>query len=229
MDLDDLEQFALREVDEDRAAGEWDDTPAATQEAPYGLPALALDTDGRIIAPGTGEVLDEAAAADALAETLRTYARAKVQADACYLTMQDARDDCIAVAELALAGDVTYQARKAELENARDTMATIQASLDGLFAGRDGRHPVKVDMGDVMVSWGKARETVTLAHPASWYATRDAFYSLAERFQRHGYADEPEDASALAGEVIAWLSPTTKTGELPGASITVRAGKGGAM
>lgn len=193
------------------------------------LPALALTDDGRIVNPTSGEVLDETAAAAALAETLRTYARAKVQADACYLTMQDARDQCIAAAEYALAGDVTYQARKAELENARDTMAAIQATLDGLFAGRDGRHPVKVDMGDVMVSWGVARSTTTLAKPASWYATEVACQELADRLRKYWDVDlTHQSALALAVFVRDWLAPTTKVGDLPPASVTVRAGKGGA-
>ena len=186
---------------------------------------LALTEDGQILNADTGELLSEEAAADALADTLRTYARAKVQADACYLTMQDARDGCIAAAELALAGDVTYQARKVELENARDTMAAIQATLNGLFAARDGRHPVKVDRGDVMVSWGKARETVTLAHPASWYAGPDARRELQRILM--SMMDATDAAIMLNAIVDDWLAPSTKTGELPAASITVRAGKGG--
>lgn len=190
------------------------------------LPALALTDDGRILAPDTGEVLDEAAAADALAETLRTYARAKVEADALAMRMQDAEDAAIA----RLWGeDSDYHDCKVRRDMAITHMAAIQASLDGLFAGRDGRQPVKIDMGDVMVTWGKARETVTLAHPASWYATEDARQELVAVLYRLrcGEMASPNNGD-LADAIIAWLAPTTKTGELPPASVTVRAGKGGA-
>lgn len=188
------------------------------------LPALALTDDGRITNRATGEVLDETAAADALAETLRTYARAKVEADALAMRLRDMEADALA----DVRANFYYQSAAAQCADARNTMAAIQASLDGLFAGRDGRHPVKVDMGDVMVSWGKARETVTLAHPASWYATETACQELALRLrERWDVSLGHHEALALAVFVRAWLAPTTKTSDLPGASITVRAGKGG--
>lgn len=185
------------------------------------LPALALTDDGRITNRATGEVLDETAAADALAETLRTYARAKVEADALAMRLRDMEADALA----DVRADFYYQSAAAQCADARNTMAAIQASLDGLFAGRDGRHPVKVDMGDVMVSWGKARETVTLAHPASWYATPAAVKELAALVAREWGGCG--DGLGMAQMMIAWLAPTTKTGELPSASVTVRAGKGG--
>lgn len=187
------------------------------------LPALALTDDGRIINPTSGEVLDETAAADALAETLRTYARAKVEADALAMRLRDMEADALA----DVRADLYYQSADAQCADARNTMAAIQASLDGLFAGRDGRQPVKIDMGDVMVTWGKARETVTLAHPASWYATEVACQDLAKLLRRYWDVDlTHQSALALAVFVRDWLNPTTKSGELPGASITVRAGKG---
>lgn len=194
------------------------------------LPTLALTDDGRITNPTTGELLDETAAADALAETLRTYARAKVEDDALTMRIVDRRNEMIIqVVDGVLDTDPTHQAERRKRDEARNTMLAIQASLDGLFAGRDGSHPVRVDMGDVMVSWGKARETVTLAHPASWYATEVACQDLAKRLRNYWDADlSHEMAMSLAVFVRDWLAPTTKTGELPGASITVRAGKGGA-
>lgn len=183
------------------------------------LPALTL-VDGRVMAADTGEVLDVEdpdVATQLFGETLDTFARARVEADALAMQLEDIEAMALSTAR---ATD-KYKQIAARRQAARDTMARIEATLGGMFGERDTK--VSIDTGRVLVTWGKPRETWSLAKPASWYGTEVACQDLARRLRDRWDASlGHHEALLLAVLVRDWLAPTAKVSEPGAPSITVR-------
>lgn len=188
------------------------------------LPALTLTPDGRVVDADTGAIVsidDPAALPATITDALDNYARAKVEADALAMRLQDRRDAMIHdMVDAYLAHDPDNLADQAKLYAARQTIAETEAALDAYFANRTDK--VSLDTGRVLVTWGSPRTTVTLAHPPSWYASEEARRELSRRFGAKtsvpGWG-----AEMLADTVIDWLSPTAKTSDAPAVKLTVRA------
>jgi len=188
------------------------------------LPTLTL-VGGRVMAAETGEVLDvedPEVATELFGETLETFARARIEADALQMQLEDIEAMALSTARAT----EKYKQITARHQVARDTMARIEATLDGMFGERDAK--VSIDTGRVLVTWGKPRETWSLAKPASWYATGKARYGLQQLLA--GYLNAEGDEPfivATANAVLNWLAPTAKVSEPGAPSITVRANGAG--
>lgn len=188
------------------------------------VPALTL-VSGRVMAAETGELVDvedPAVATELFGETLDTYARAEVEATALGMQIEDMERAWLA----KLREGVDYQLLAERRQDARNTMARIEATLGGLFGERDSK--VSIDTGRVLVTWSKPRETWSLAKPASWYGTEVACQDLARRLRERWDASlDYHEALGLAVLVRDWLAPTAKVSEPGGPNITVRANGGG--
>lgn len=188
------------------------------------LPTLTL-VEGRVMAAETGELVDvedPAVATELFGETLDTYARARVEADALGMQIEDMERAWLA----KLREGVDYQLLAERRQEARNTMARIEATLGGLFGERDSK--VSIDTGRVLVTWSKPRETWSLAKPASWYGTEVACQDLAKKLRNYWELSlSHEQALRLAVLVRDWLAPTAKVGEPGAPNITVRANGGG--
>jgi len=181
------------------------------------LAALMTTDDGQVVDPATGEIVAwDQVGRDLLGETLRTYARAKMRMDVLRLDLDER------VTELTGA-DPTCARLVAEMDQAQTVVADIEATLASLFLDR--RDKVSLDIAGVAgVTWPKARQTWTLARPASWYAGDRARHELSNLVnttwgETGGYA--PTTIGLLVHRVLQWLAPTSKTGELPAPTIRV--------
>lgn len=198
--------------------------PAADIEAM--LPVLNVEPDGRVVDLTTGEALDiddKAAIKRVCGAVLEAYARATNRAEALRLAIEAKREPLIKAAmdavEAELANDWDYQAQRVDLANATAERDFILDGLNGALTDRTGDEAISLDTGSALVTWGKARETWTLAHPPSWYATPESRRSLAKLIAR----SLPHDAEFLADRIIEdWLEPTAKRGDLPPVRVTLR-------
>ncbi|MCE7937885.1 MAG: hypothetical protein DYG90_04660 [Chloroflexi bacterium CFX6] len=181
---------------------------------------LAL-TNGKLVDTATGAVVrddDPATIPGGIVTALDTYARARVEADALALRLDDLRQPHLAAYDAALAADREYQDTLARLADARRVVDETHAALDTMLPDRTDK--VSLDTGRVLVTWGKPRESWALARPASWYATAAAHREL------RGLLTMYEDGAGLASYILDWLAPTSKTGDAPPVRITVRNGGG---
>lgn len=187
------------------------------------LPALDLTADGRVIDAATGAIIptdDPAALPATITDALDNYARAKVAADALAMRIRDRRERLEhELLEPALDADDEHRFDRAALQAAQEVIAETEAALDGYFANRADK--VSFDTGRVLVTWGKPRETWSLANPPSWYATSAGHRSLALLLAKLGIAP------GHATDILDWLRPTCKTSDAPAVKLTVR-GEGGA-
>ena len=229
----DAEIWPVADMDAEAAeTGEWStmtpyDEAALAATAARGVPITerlaGLVQDGENVVDGrTGEIVqvDDPAVATALfGETLATYARAKVEAQALSMRLADMETD--AIAELSDKPD--YVAAKEQRDRARQVMAEVEAVLSGLFGDRDTK--VSIDTTGVLVTWPKPREAWSLAKPASWYATAEARASVVALVARLTGSDDYDQNAYMANAIITWLAPTAKVSEPGAPSITVRDGK----
>lgn len=181
---------------------------------------LAL-TNGKLVDTATGAVVrddDPATIPGGIVTALDTYARARVEADALALRLDDLRQPHLAAYDAALAADREYQDTLARLADARRVIDETHAALDTMLPDRSDK--VSLDTGRVLVTWGKPREVWKLARPASWYGTEAAARDLISLLARRGIGRD----AAIA--VLDWLAPTVTTGEAPSVRITMRNGGG---
>lgn len=187
------------------------------------LPALILTTDGRMVDADTGAIVqtdDPTALPATITDALNGYARARVEADALALRINERRAWLIRdLVQTALDADQDHQADIARHDAARQTIAETEAALDGFFADRADK--VSLDTGRVLVTWGKPRETWSLANPPSWYAGDKAVPSLA-RYLVSRNACDLLAAEQIAEVVLEWLDPAAKAGAAPAVKLTVR-------
>ncbi|MCE7938076.1 MAG: hypothetical protein DYG90_05645 [Chloroflexi bacterium CFX6] len=196
--------------------------------AAMSLTSLAL-ANGQLVDAETGAVIpadDPTAVPADIVTALDTYARARVEADALAMRLDDIRQPHLAAYDAALAADSEYQATLARLAEARRVIDEMHEALDVMLPGRTDK--VSLDTGRVLVTWGKPRSTWTLARPASWYASSVA----REDFRRRVGGEDccnpmPESQfAALMDAVFSWLAPGAKAGEAPAVRVTVRSGGG---
>lgn len=146
---------------------------------------------------------------------LEQYARIKTRVSE--LAAQGAE-----MAEAILADNSEYQSVRGAEQLGRESLASIEARLAPLFPDREEAVSAETTSGSVRVTWGKARETWTLAHPASWYATGEAEDQLRHTVLSVVKGISQETAHSLVFQFFKWLRPTVKVGELPAPTITVR-------
>lgn len=190
------------------------------------LPDLSVRDDGEIIDHKTGAYIDlddKAAVKAACGAVLDAYALAATKAEALRLEIDERRRaimaPAIAAAEAALASDGDLRALQIAQAEATATRDTILDGLNGALRGRTGDAAISLDTGTALVTWGKARETWTLAHPASWYATGAARRALVGMFRA---CDSDEER---VNSVLEWLDPGAKLGDLPPVRVTLRGEK----
>lgn len=196
------------------------------------LPELSVsgNDQGNVIDLRTGEAIDlddKAAVKAACGAVLDAYALAATKAEALRLEIDERRRaimaPAIAAAEAALASDGDLRALQIAQAEATATRDTILDGLNSALRGRTGDAAISLDTGAALVTWGKARETWTLAHPASWYGTPAANRSL--RHVLAGFCSTIDDEDRAIAAVIDWLDPTAKLGDLPPVRVTLRGEK----
>lgn len=194
------------------------------------LPELLTTDNGAIVDLRTGEAIDlddKAAVKAACGAVLDAYALASTKAEALRLEIDERRRaimaPAIAAAEAALASDGDLRALQIAQAEATATRDSILDGLNGALRGRTGDAAISLDTGAALVTWGKAREVWTLAHPASWYGTPAANRSL--RHALAGFCSTADDEDRAIAAVIDWLDPTAKLGDLPPVRVTLRGEK----
>lgn len=195
------------------------------------LPDLSVRDGGDIVDRKTGAYLDlddKAAVKAACGAVLDAYAHAVHKAEALRFDIEAKRAPLVAAAlqavEAELADDLDYQAALAERTRVQAEGETILEGLNGALAGRTGDQAISLDTGSALVTWGKARETWSLAHPASWYVTDAASRSLTRVVAgiKGPFADDQQRFRITVNAVIDWLDPTAKLSDLPPVRVTLR-------
>lgn len=186
------------------------------------LPALTLTEDGRVVDADTGAIVaidDPAALPATITDALDNYARAKVEADALAMRIRDRHEALVHdLVDAYLAHDPDHLADQAKLYAARQVIAETEAALGEYFADRTDK--VSLDTGRVLVTWGKPRETWSLAKPPGWYATEAAAREVMSLVRMR--VNDEFEARAAVYAVLDWLRPIANVSAAPTVNLTVR-------
>lgn len=163
----------------------------------------------QIVDMDTGEIVEEVSAASPLGATMGRYREACYRQAALELRLADRMS-------VLNNGDPEVQAIRQEMAASLRVKQEVEDLLAAQFTDRSGL--TRIETPAATVTWGKARETWSLAHPPAWYGTPAALHELTAVFSGTAGATY----QGLAQAVLAWLAPNRTVGELPPPRITLR-------